>query len=159
MQLRKGGSFVPLILVLLLSHASNQHNDLDATRSALCSPQDLDSAPQNISPAGYLGPINEDTQTSTDRASDGGVSAMPALTLGLCALLWAWVLDVTPRLARFRRGTLERVGRKGRCRCRVCVLRTQAQGQPLHSTTSTTWDENRTAIVPKGGARQDATGK
>src|SRR5712671_2969485 len=114
---------------------SNQRNDTDTTRAALCSPQDLNGGPQNISPAGYLCTIKEDTPTPADRASNGGVSALPALTFGLCALLWAWVLDVTLLQARamLRRGTPGRVGTNGGwCRCRVCTLRTQAHGQPLH---------------------------
>jgi hypothetical protein len=63
-----------------------------------------------------------------------------ALIVGSLALLWVWAIDevmiLRPRLRlRLRSGTLEKtaMGReKGGCRCRVCTLRMQARGQPLH---------------------------
>jgi hypothetical protein len=64
-----------------------------------------------------------------------------ALIIGSLALLWMWAKDeamiLRPRL-RLRSGALDKtamapMGRgKGGCRCRVCMLRTQACSQPLH---------------------------
>ena len=65
-----------------------------------------------------------------------------ALIVGSLALLWVWAIDeamiLRPRLRlrlRLGSGTLDEtaMGReKGGCRCRVCTLRMQARGQPLH---------------------------
>jgi hypothetical protein len=65
----------------------------------------------------------------------GGVNPLPVLTIGLLALFWVWILDETMIPARLRRATFEKAaGQKGTCmcRCRVCTLRIQARGQPLH---------------------------
>ena len=117
------------------THRRQQRNiaDLSATLRPLpC----LDGSPQNGTPAGYMCPFREDTPISV--ASNGGgsgVNPLPVLTIGLLALFWVWILDETMLPARLRRGTIEKAaGQKGtcRCRCRVCTLRIQARGQPLH---------------------------
>lgn len=60
------------------------------------------------------------------------------LIVGSLALLWVWTIEEAMILRPWlwlRSGTLDgaAMGReKGRCRCRVCTLRKQARGQPLH---------------------------
>ncbi|KAH8998289.1 hypothetical protein EDB86DRAFT_829884 [Lactarius hatsudake] len=59
---------------------------------------------------------------------------VPALAIGLIALLWVWVLDGAMVPLRVRTWACGPAGaaRNGACRCRVCTLRMQARGQPLH---------------------------
>lgn len=59
---------------------------------------------------------------------------VPALAVGLIALLWVWVLDGAMVPLRVRTWACGPAGaaRNGACRCRVCTLRMQARGQPLH---------------------------
>ncbi|KAH9070995.1 hypothetical protein EDB83DRAFT_2517564 [Lactarius deliciosus] len=59
---------------------------------------------------------------------------VPALAIGLIALLWVWVLDGATVPLRVRMWACGPAGaaRNGACRCRVCTLRMQARGQPLH---------------------------
>jgi len=68
-----------------------------------------------------------------------------ALIVGFLGLLWVWVwvwamdeaMILRPRL-RLRSGMPDEaaMGReKGGCRCRVCTLRMQARGQPLHEVS------------------------
>jgi hypothetical protein len=120
-------------------HPRQQHNITALPTVPRLPPCLNDGSPQNGSPAGYMCPFREDTPVSAAGGGGGGivgVSPLSVLTIGLLALLWMWVLDETRLPARLRRGTtLEKeVGQKGacRCRCRVCTLRIQARGQPLH---------------------------
>lgn len=90
-------------------------------------------------------PFNDDDDSAhvPDAGGGGGSTPTPttafpflALIVGSLALLWVWAIDeamiLRPRLRlRLRSGTaMER--EKGGCRCRVCTLRIQARGQPLH---------------------------
>ena len=71
-------------------------------------------------------------------ASGGGGSAptpTPALAVGLLALLWVWVLDGAALSLRVRSGRID-AARRDACRCRVCTLRIQARGQPLHDVSA-----------------------
>lgn len=60
------------------------------------------------------------------------------LIVGSLALLWVWTIEEAMILRPWlwlRSGTIDEaaMGReKGGCRCRVCTLRMQARGQPLH---------------------------
>ncbi|KAH9989084.1 hypothetical protein BJV74DRAFT_458506 [Russula compacta] len=105
----------------------------------------LTDIPLNSTPEGYLRrrpSSHEDRGTSVTAAGGAANAGSPllALAVGLLVLLWMWMIEGGAMLpARLRRGTttLERLelGQKknGRtCRCRVCMLRMQAQGQPLH---------------------------
>ena len=101
------------------------------------------SKPQNSTPASGP-PFNNDDAPVSNVADRSPTTSIPCplLTIvGLLALFWVWVIDGTvmvlqPRL-RLRRGTFGRAavtGReKGGCRCRVCILRVQANGRPLHN--------------------------
>jgi hypothetical protein len=118
-----------------------QHNNITALPTVLRPPPCLnDGSPQNGTPAGYMCPFfREDTPPVSAAGGSGGivgVNLLPVFTIGLIALLWVWILDETKLPARLRRGTTfeKEVGQKGacRCRCRVCTLRIQARGQPLH---------------------------
>jgi hypothetical protein len=125
------------------AHRRQQRNiaDLSAT---LCPPPCLDGSPRNGTPAGYMCPFREDTPSSDAGGGGGGggggvggVGPLPVLTIGLLALFWVWILDETMLPARLRRATFEKAaGQRGtcRCRCRVCTLRIQARGQPLHDS-------------------------
>jgi hypothetical protein len=98
-------------------------------------------------------PFDDDEDDSAHVPDAGGGSSTPtpttpfpflALIVGSLALLWVWAIDeamiLRPRLwlrfqLRLRSGVLDEtvMGReKGGCRCRVCTLRIQARGQPLH---------------------------
>ena len=115
---------------------SRQQRNITDLTAALRPLPCLDGSPQTGTPTGSMSPFREDTHVSAGSGgSGGGVGPLPVLTIGLLALLWVWALDETMLPARLRRGTFERVaGQKGgcRCRCRVCTLRIQARGQPLH---------------------------
>lgn len=99
------------------------------------------SNPQNSTPASRPPFTNDDAPVSdaADRSPTTSIPFPLLFIVGLLALFWAWVIDGTvmlqPRL-RLRRGTFGKAavtGReKGGCRCRVCILRIQANGQPLH---------------------------
>jgi len=113
------------------AHRRQQRNIADLSVT-LRPPRRLDGSPQNGTPAGYMCPFREDIPISV---AGGGVSPLPVLTIGLLVLFWVWILDETMLPARLRRATFEKAaGQKGtcRCRCRVCTLRIQARGQPLH---------------------------
>lgn len=101
------------------------------------------SNPLNSTPA-LRPPFNNDNNDApvSDAANPSPTThiPLPLLTIvGLLALFWVWVIDgsitIQPRL-RLRRGMFGKaavMGReKGGCRCRVCTLRMQAHGQPLH---------------------------
>lgn len=90
---------------------------------------------------------NDDDSAHDPDAGDGSSTPAPttpfpflALIAGSLALLWMWAIDeamiLRPRpWLRLRSGALDEtvMGReKGGCRCRVCTLRIQAHGQPLH---------------------------
>lgn len=93
-------------------------------------------------------PFNNDDDSA--HVPDTGGDPTPATTafpflafiVGSLALLWVCAIDeamiLRPRLRlrlRFGSGPLDEtaMGReKGGCRCRVCTLRMQARGQPLH---------------------------
>lgn len=112
------------------------------------SPECLDGIPQNSTPEGYLHlrpSSNEDRDTPVAAAAGAGGAAnasspLLALAVGLLTLLWMWVIEgrwaMLPARLRGGRttlGGLELGQKNGRaCRCRVCMLRMQAQGQPLH---------------------------
>jgi hypothetical protein len=92
-------------------------------------------------------PLNNNADDSAP-VSDAGGDTTPTgpllflgLIVGLLAMLWVWALDeamiLRPRL-RLRSGMPDEaaMGReKGGCRCRVCTLRMQARGQPLHEVS------------------------
>lgn len=136
-----GGSFVPLIVAH--SHASSgdarnvqrRHRDITDIPAALRPPSCPDGSPQHGTPTNDMCPFDEGKPISVGAvASGGGISPLPVFTIGLLALLWVWVLDEAMLPARLRKRAFRTAGRKGgcRCRCRVCTLRIQAQGQPLH---------------------------
>jgi hypothetical protein len=92
-------------------------------------------------------PFDNDDDSAHVPAAGGGTTPTPnthfpflALIVGSLALLWVWAIDeamiLRPRLRlRLRSRALDEtaMGReKGGCRCRVCTLRIQARGQPLH---------------------------
>ena len=117
---------------------SGQHDDaLHILSGALCLDGSSDAQPQqNGTPTRrYLYPLS-----SMIAAPAGATLAAPApaLAVGLLTLLWIWVLDDMAVLPRgWARGRAAVAGRKGGvCRCRVCTLRIQARGQPLHDVRS-----------------------
>ncbi|KAI9450727.1 hypothetical protein BJY52DRAFT_1227059 [Lactarius psammicola] len=139
------GGLLPLLLVLLaqtsvggsvgagtVSHSGQRDDAFNILSGALCPLHCLDGSSsgsdgcdsqQNGTPERYLYPL------STMIAAPA-----PALTVGLLTLLWVWVLDgaVLPlRVRALARGRAA-AARKGACRCRVCTLRMQARGRPLH---------------------------
>ncbi len=90
-------------------------------------------------------PFNsDDDSVPVSDASGGPTPTTPfpflALIVGSLALLWVCAIDdamvIRPRFRlRSGHGTHDgaAMGReKGGCRCRVCTLRMQARGQPLH---------------------------
>ncbi len=115
-----------------VTHSGERNDAFDILSGALCPLFCLDGnsngsggddSQQNGTPARYLYPL------STMIAAPA-----PALAVGLLALLWVWVLDgaVLPhRMRRLAHGRAA-AARKGACRCRVCTLRMQARGLPLH---------------------------
>ncbi|KAI0291077.1 hypothetical protein B0F90DRAFT_407730 [Multifurca ochricompacta] len=71
----------------------------------------------------------------------GSVPApVPAIALGSLALFWACLLEEAALfplwLRRDAEGGKAAAAKKGRCRCRVCILRTQARGHPLHTVVA-----------------------
>ncbi|KAI0289854.1 hypothetical protein BC826DRAFT_970753 [Russula brevipes] len=101
-------------------------------------PRWLDDGPQNSTPADYLRPsdrVDEGDTSVSAAGAESGASPLLALIIGLLALLWMWVIndDVMLLQTRLRRGALRGAERKSGCRCRVCILRIQARGQPLHN--------------------------
>ncbi|KAF8263055.1 hypothetical protein EI94DRAFT_1741908, partial [Lactarius quietus] len=125
-------SFVPPLLVLLAqtSVAGSGEGTGIVTRDTLSirPPLCLDGSsssdsPQNGTPAGaYAYPLSAPTAA--------GPAPAPVLAIGMLAMLWFWVLDAAavPGWARGRADA----ARKDVCRCRVCTLRMQARGLPLH---------------------------
>ena len=97
-------------------------------------------------------PFNNDNDSAHVPDTGGGPTHTPTTTafpflaflVGSLALFWVWAIDeamiLRPRLRlrlrlRLGSGPLDEtaMGReKGGCRCRVCTLRMQARGQPLH---------------------------
>ncbi|KAH9019131.1 hypothetical protein EDB85DRAFT_2154029 [Lactarius pseudohatsudake] len=137
------GGFLPLLLLLLaqtsvggsgcgagtVTPSGPLDNSSDILSDAICPLLCLDGSggggsdsQQDGTPVRYLYPL------STMMAAP-----VPALAIGLIALLWVWVLDGAMEL-RVRTWACGSVGaaRNGACRCRVCTLRMQARGQPLH---------------------------
>jgi hypothetical protein len=86
--------------------------------------------PQNGTPA-----LNLSAVIATP--ASGGSPPAPALAVGLLALLWVWVLDgavLSLRVRGLARGRAD-AARRDACRCRVCTLRIQARGLPLHDVS------------------------
>ena len=136
-QQRNNSNLLPLPATAALRPPQNQSRCLDGN----CTPQNS-SAPSS----GCIhSPFNNDDDSAHVPDAGGGSTPTPtnpfpflALIVGSLALLWVWAIEETvilwPRL-RLRSGTLDEMamGReKGGCRCRVCTLRMQAHGQPLH---------------------------
>jgi hypothetical protein len=118
-------------------NAEPSHLDITNIPATLRPPACPDGSPQHSTPTHDMCPFDEDKLIPVSAvAGGGGISPLPVFTLGLLALLWVWVLDEAMLPARLRRRTFGTAGPKGgcryRCRCRVCTLRIQAQGQPLH---------------------------
>ncbi|KAI9445993.1 hypothetical protein H4582DRAFT_520389 [Lactarius indigo] len=140
------GSLLPLLLLLLAQTSiggsgcgagtvtpSGQLNDSSIIPSgAVCPLLCLDG-----SSGGGGDDSSSDMQKNCSpvRRLNAMISApVPALAVGLIALLWVWVLDGAP-LPRWVRGRAV-AARNGACRCRVCTLRMQARGQPLHDVSA-----------------------
>jgi len=142
-QQRNNSDLLPLPVTAALRPPQSQGRYLDGNRN-----------PQNSSSpsSGHMHPpfYNDDDSANVPDAG-GGSTPTPtpttpfpflALFVGSLALLWVWATDeamiLRPRLwlrFRLRSGALDEtvMGReKGGCRCRVCTLRIQARGQPLH---------------------------
>jgi hypothetical protein len=69
----------------------------------------------------------------TAAGDSGGGGPVPVLAISLIALLWVWIFDGAMQVSRLRKVARGRgLVRNAGCRCRVCTLRTQARGQPLH---------------------------
>ncbi|KAH9160850.1 hypothetical protein EDB89DRAFT_836230 [Lactarius sanguifluus] len=138
------GAFLPLFLLLLaqtsvggcgagtVTPGGQLNNSSVILSDAICSLLCLDGSSsgsggsdsqQDGTPVRYLHPL------STMMAAP-----VPALAIGLIALLWVWVLDGAMVPLRIRTWVCGPAGaaRNGVCRCRVCTLRMQARGQPLH---------------------------
>jgi len=114
-------------------HIQRRHRDITDIPAALRPPSCPDGSPQHSTPTNEMCPVDEGNPIPMGAvAGGGGISPLPAFTIGLLALLWVWVLDEAMLPARLRKITFRTAGRKGGCRCRVCTLRIQAQGQPLH---------------------------
>ena len=85
---------------------------------------------------------------STTIAAPARAASAPALAVGLLMLLWVWVFDgeVLPvRVCGRARGRAA-AARKGVCRCRVCTLRMQARGRPLHDVRARGISANKALI-------------
>lgn len=129
---RNNSDFLPLAALrppqtqsLYLDGKSNPQNSSTPTSECLrpsTNDDDDDDAPVSDAVAVAGG---DPTQPTTP---------FPLLVLTvLLALFWVWLIDeARPRL-RLRRGAAVR--EKGGCRCRVCTLRIQARGQPLHDVS------------------------
>jgi len=116
-------------------NAQQRDCDIPEIPAALCLPSCPKVSPQRSPPTDEMSPFDENKPISVSTvAGGGGISPLPVFTIGLLALLWVWILDEAMLPARLRKRTSGMAGRKGgcRCRCRVCTLRVQAQGQPLH---------------------------
>ncbi len=130
--------FLGAIIVIYISSggAVNPHHrqrNVTDLSAAVYPVQCPDGSLQHSIPAGHMCPFKEDALVST-AGGGNGISPLPVFTVGLLALLWVWILDEAILPARLRREMLWRIGGKGgcQCRCRVCTLRIQARGQPLH---------------------------
>lgn len=97
----------------------------------------------NANPQNTSAPSSGRLQSPFD--ASGGSTPTPAptnffpflaLIVGSLALLWVWAIDEAMILRlRIRSETPDEIAmrqEKGGCRCRVCTLRMQARGQPLH---------------------------
>ena len=120
-----------------MTHSSSQRDEVFDTLSGVFSPPlcldgsgaGSNDSPQNGTPARYLCPLS----AMIAEPAGGSTAPTPVLAVGLLALLWVWVFDgaVLPPLRLWARGRAA-AARKDACRCRVCTLRMQARGQPLH---------------------------
>ena len=119
---------------------SSQRDDVFGTLSGVLSPPlcldgsgtGSNDSPQNGTSARYLYPLS----AMIAAPAGGSTAPTPVLAIGLLVLLWIWVLDgaVLPPLRLWAGGRA--AARKDACRCRVCTLRMQARGRPLHDIST-----------------------
>jgi hypothetical protein len=101
-------------------------------------PQNSTPAPESLRPPSNHGDDDAPVSEAADPRPTTTHIPFPVLAIvGLLALFWVWVIDGTmmlrPRLG-YRSGRAA-AREKGGCRCRVCTLRMQARGQPLHDVS------------------------
>jgi len=142
-QRRNNSDFLPLPATAALRPPQSQSRYLDGN----INPQNSSAPSSGCMHSSFNN--NDDDSAHVPDAAGGDSTPTPttpfpflALIVGSLALLWVWAIDeamiLRPRLRlrlRLRSGTLDKtaMGReKGGCRCRVCTLRMQARGQPLH---------------------------
>lgn len=147
-------SLLPLVLAVLLLAQTSVGGSGAGARTATHSGRSNDSCDMLSAPLSPLrvcldgscggsggGSHSQKTVTASVRdlcslSTKTAAPAAPALAVGLLALLWIWVLDGAVTVLSLRARGRAGAARKGACRCRVCALRMQARGRPLHDISA-----------------------